>query len=152
MNTDTPPQPAQDPWVPLADVLTLINHPNFHWCVGGLEELKYIELRIDTRDNCCLVKTRNGKQVDMAKVAKALELPYLKGMNENPAVEVHSKETMDEVREALKAAEEHLRLYEVQIDGQCGGCRSDEEMEQEKLWGGAIYAARSAFAKLNPPQ
>lgn len=78
--------PHVDPWVPLMDVLKLLHHPNFHWCAGGgLERLKYTEvtLRIDTRDNCCLVRDRNGKSVDMRKTMEAMKTTFLKGANDN---------------------------------------------------------------------
>lgn len=145
-NQNTPPPAAR--WVPLADVLKLLNHPDFHWCVGGgLSDLKYMELRIDTRDNCCLVMDRNRKPVDLSRAAKALESPYLKGMNDNPAVEVHSKETMDEVKADLEATANFAEAF-IAVFNSGRKISLERLVDDFKVRG---INARVALAKLNPP-
>lgn len=72
-------------WLPLAEIIDIIHHPNFYWgSMGGFTDCKYIELRIDTRDNCCVVRDRNHKLVDVAKLKAALDKPIMAGMNSNP--------------------------------------------------------------------
>lgn len=74
-----------DNWIPLSEIVDIIHHPNFYW--GAIDEFtdcKYLELRIDTRDNCCMVRDRNHKPVDLVKLKAALEEPIIEGMNENP--------------------------------------------------------------------
>jgi hypothetical protein len=72
-------------WVSLADLVDVIHHPNFYW--GALQDhtdCKYLTVRIDTRDNHCLVSDRNGKPVDLATLRKAVETPVIEEMNQNP--------------------------------------------------------------------
>lgn len=73
-----PPTPE---WVPLKDIIEILHHPDFYW--GSIPDAKYIELRIDTRDNCCLVKDRNGKPLKIEHLRQAIDRTYVKGMNEN---------------------------------------------------------------------
>jgi len=72
-------------WVPLSEVVDIIYHKNFYWgALNGFTDCKYLELRIDTRDNCCMVRDRHHKAVDLVKLKAALETPILDDMNENP--------------------------------------------------------------------
>ena len=76
-------------WVPLLDVVKALHHPNFYWgSLGGFMNCKYLELRIDTRDNKCLVRDRDGKEVDFTKVVAALQKPVMAEMNQNPQIEI----------------------------------------------------------------
>lgn len=77
--------PGNSPWVPLVQVMDILHHPNFHWCADRLfADCKFVELRLDTRDNWCLVRDQNGSPVDLTKLRTALENPTLDKMNENP--------------------------------------------------------------------
>lgn len=79
-------------WVPLADVVEVLRHPNFYWgSMGGLTSLKYMELRIDTRDNKCVVRDRDGKPVSMERIRESLANPIRPDMNQNTP---HPRETM----------------------------------------------------------
>lgn len=72
-------------WIPLSEIIDIIHHPSFYWgAMDGFMDCKYLELRIDTRDNCCMVRDRNHKPVDLAKLKAALEKPIIKNTNSNP--------------------------------------------------------------------
>lgn len=58
-------------WIPIDRALAIINHPKFYW--GGHEDfvkLKYIQLRIDTRDNCALFQDRDGNVLSENQIKK----------------------------------------------------------------------------------
>lgn len=70
-------------WVSLEEVIELINHPDFYWgSHNDFIDLKYINLRIDTRDLACIVRDRNNKPVDIKKIKDSLPDVVIKGMNE----------------------------------------------------------------------
>ena len=76
-------------WIPMQEVLNVLNHPNFYWgSLVGFTDMKYTTLRIDTRDNCCLVMDRHGNQIDFNKLKEALENPIMPSMNENTKLEM----------------------------------------------------------------
>lgn len=78
--------PVEYKWENLKDVLALLTHPNFYWGAhNDFLDLKYLELRIDTRDLHCIVKDRNSKIVDFKKVMETLDNidPNCREMNEN---------------------------------------------------------------------
>lgn len=77
-------QPEDAGWVPLVQVVELLYHPNFHWCAHQVfADCKYLELRVDTRDNWCLVRDQNGRALNLSELRQALENPTLEKMNEN---------------------------------------------------------------------
>ncbi len=80
--------PTNDGWIPLSRIWKALHHPNFYWgSLGGFSDCKYLELRIDTRDNCATVKDRNSKPVDFDALEKKLEKPdFMEGMNRQPDV------------------------------------------------------------------
>ena len=74
-------------WVNLKDLLEFLTHPDFYW--GSHEQfldLKYLELRVDTRDLHCIVKDRNGKMVDLDKMKALLPDVCINEMNENKQI------------------------------------------------------------------
>lgn len=103
------PLPASD-WVPLRRVLGLLHHPNFFWsCPGlGVTELKYMELRIDTRDCGCLVKDRNGRQLKPEQLEELEQnLASFKGMfnhmNENQEMALLPAEALTALQQVCSA-------------------------------------------------
>lgn len=71
-------------WENLKDVLAFLTHPDFYWGAhNDFIDLKYLELRVDTRDLHCIVKDRNGKIVDLEKMKALLPDVVFKEMNEN---------------------------------------------------------------------
>lgn len=83
MNKDKSAAPEVN-WVNLKDVLEFLTHPNFYW--GAHNEfvnLKYLELRVDTRDLHCIVKNRRGKIVDLEKMKALLPSVVIEEMNQN---------------------------------------------------------------------
>lgn len=84
MSDTKEPEAHPDLWTPLEKVLKYLHHPDFYWGSHPfLNDLKYVELRIDTRDLHCLIKNRNGGGVCPADIRKAIEEADPKGMNEN---------------------------------------------------------------------
>ena len=76
-------------WVSLLDVVRLLHHPNFYWgAMGGLTNLKYINLWIDTRDNRCVLTDRDGKPVTLERIQRGLDAPTMGEMNENPQISI----------------------------------------------------------------
>ncbi len=76
---------AIDPWIPLAEIVDVLHHPCFYWgALGGFTNCKYLELRIDTRDNSALVRDRNGNSVDWQALKASLDQPIMREMNSNP--------------------------------------------------------------------
>lgn len=78
--------PDQPKWVDLNEVLEVLYHPDFYWGADNdFIDLKYLELRIDTRDLHCIVKDRNGKIVDFDEVKETLNNvnPLCQEMNQN---------------------------------------------------------------------
>lgn len=52
---------------------------------------------------------------------------------------------------ALINAEAKLREQTRAIDSELGGCRSEEELEEQALWPLQVYEARAAIAKATQP-
>jgi hypothetical protein len=73
------PKPAC--WISLDRIVRVLRHPDFYW--GNIPRAKYLELRIDTRDNCALIMDRNGKPVTIEDLEAAAENPSMPGMNDN---------------------------------------------------------------------
>jgi hypothetical protein len=72
-------------WIPLSEIVGIIHHPNFYWGASdGFTDCKYLELRIDTRDNYCQVRNNKRNFVDVAKLKLALKNPSINNMNNNP--------------------------------------------------------------------
>ncbi len=64
-------------WMPLARISELLTNRKWFWCfTPDAWDLKYIDIRVDTRDNCCVVKDRNGKVI--AESLAELETLFLK--------------------------------------------------------------------------
>ncbi len=77
-------QPEEVTWVPLARVLAVLNHPNFYWGNTNMAATaKYLELRIDTRDNHCVVMDAKHKLLDIKHLEEACLKFYVPNMNEN---------------------------------------------------------------------
>lgn len=76
-------QENKSEWVPLKDVIEMLHHPDFYWGMMSGLDVKYLELRVDTRGNCCLIRNRNGKPVSLEDMKQALNKVIIKGMNEN---------------------------------------------------------------------
>ncbi len=75
--------------VPILDVVRVLHHPNFYWgALNGHTNCKYLNLLIDTRDNACVVKDRDGKIVDWDRLKAQLEIPAMAEMNSNPQIEI----------------------------------------------------------------
>lgn len=80
--------PTND-WVSLLEVVKLLHHPNFYWgAMNGFSALKYLDIRIDTRDCKCLVNDRHGKPVSLKVLCEGLENPSIANMNSNSAIEI----------------------------------------------------------------
>ena len=76
--------PPQDGWVPLARLLAVLYHPDFYWGTNNdAAACKYIEVRIDTRDNMALVRNQRSDLVDIQDLERATQNPAIAGMNEN---------------------------------------------------------------------
>lgn len=71
-------------WEPLARVLAVLNHPNFYWGNTNMAALaKYLTLRIDTRDNHCIVMDGRQRPLDIKYLEEACVKFYVPNMNEN---------------------------------------------------------------------
>lgn len=71
-------------WENLKDVLEFLTHPDFYWGAHNeFVDLKYLELRVDTRDLHCIVKDQNGKMVDLKKMKALLTDVVINEMNQN---------------------------------------------------------------------
>jgi hypothetical protein len=68
-------------WYPLEEILSVLRHIDFHW--ENDDRVKYLELRVDTRDNCAMVRDRHGNAIGLPYLKKMCEDPVLGCMNEN---------------------------------------------------------------------
>ncbi len=50
-------------WIPLDDVLAVLNDPEWSW-VRNMD-CKYVEIRVDTRDNHCVIRARDGSAITL---------------------------------------------------------------------------------------
>jgi len=117
MNTDTPPQPAHgEPWI--------------KWAFKGLEDVVDETGYIVIHDAHYITPTLTDRII--ACVNLLAPHPDLS------AVEVHSKETMDEVRAALDL---FGKIFALQKPAPLGGWNWDQLASQ----------STDALAKLNPP-
>lgn len=128
----TPPdQSQQSPqkgpeWVPLADVVSLLNHPDFYW--GVLDcRVKYLQLRVDTRDNLCLVKDRNDRPISLdliqeriAKLHQDNSNEWMRGMNENAKASQAGTESLVEFNTGFKCLSSEFMAAAEVWDGMCG--------------------------------
>ena len=55
-------------WVPVADVLAIIRDKRWSWVRNNA--CKYIELRIDTRNECCLIFDRDKREVTLKDLSR----------------------------------------------------------------------------------
>lgn len=73
-----------DNWRPIEEVMEILHHPDFRWHAHeDLWDLKYIELRIDTRSNYALIHDSHGKPVDLEKIRQAIKGITVKNWNSN---------------------------------------------------------------------
>lgn len=99
----------EDPYIPLARLIDLLHAPDFLWsCPGlGATELKYMEVRIDTRDLGCFVRDRHGKHVDLADLEKRLSTNHIaemfRGMNENEVLSLQPAGAAEKLRQMSSA-------------------------------------------------
>lgn len=135
MKTDTPPQPAHgEPW----PKVKLVGH---NWSDSSIytEEGEYLcgsSIEGDaTVDNQEELEAAQDKMLTRFCDTWNLLAPH----PDLSAVEVHSKETMDEVRGVLKLFEQ---ISSIQKPALLGGWN----------WPQLNKQAESALAKLNPPQ
>lgn len=85
------PSAKEAGWMPLVELLKVLYHPDFFWSSGaGITDLKYLELRLDTRDLGCLVGNRYGRQISAAILQQGLVAPAFRSMNENNPAELIS--------------------------------------------------------------
>lgn len=56
-------------WIPIDEAVAIVKEFGAAW--PGNFDFKYLSLRIDTRDNHCLMMDRNGKVVDPEAVRTA---------------------------------------------------------------------------------
>lgn len=61
--------PAQ--WVPVADVLTLLQDPRWSWLRNN--PCKYVRLHLDTRDMRCLIADRDGRSITLHELSRQLD-------------------------------------------------------------------------------
>lgn len=97
--------------IPLRRVINLLHHPNFMWtCPGlGVTKLKYMELRVDTRDCACLVKDRDGRAVTPQQLEELERtLSNFNGtfasMNDNPELALLPANTLNVLQRVSAAA------------------------------------------------
>ncbi len=60
---EEPSGPPFTRWEPLADVLAVIHDPRWSWVRNN--RCKYVELRMDTRDQRCLIFNRDRELITM---------------------------------------------------------------------------------------
>ena len=73
----------------LIEVLEVLHHPDFYWLtMNGLTCCKYLNLRVDTRDNRCWITDRDNRPIDLKTIKEHLK-GARKGMNSNPAIVVN---------------------------------------------------------------
>jgi hypothetical protein len=58
-------------WVPVADVLAIIRDRRWSWVRNN--PCKYIELRIDTRNEHCLIFDRDRREVTLKDLSRQLD-------------------------------------------------------------------------------
>ncbi len=76
--------PEDVEWVALARVLAVLNHPDYYWGnTNASARCKYLTLRIDTRDNHCVVMDGRGQMFDIALLEEACLQAPVPNMNEN---------------------------------------------------------------------
>lgn len=76
--------PPQEGWIPLPRLLAVLYHPDFYWGTNNdSADCKYMEVRIDTRDNMVLVRNKRSNLVDIEDLERAARNPAIAGMNEN---------------------------------------------------------------------
>lgn len=63
-------------WVPLADVVAALGKLDYSSWTRDMD-LKYIGIRVDTRDNHCFLTDREGKPIDIKRIESAAELGRL---------------------------------------------------------------------------
>lgn len=66
---ELPPEAAH--WSPVADVLAVINDPRWSWVRNT--PCKYIELRIDTRNQACLIYDRDKRPMTLRELSRQLD-------------------------------------------------------------------------------
>lgn len=64
-----------DPWVPLSEVLAILNDPRWTWVRNA--RCKYVDLRVDTRDMKCLIRDRDGLVITLHDLSRQMD-EYLK--------------------------------------------------------------------------
>ena len=61
-----------DRWIPIEKIMEVVNvskdEDDHSWYWGGNFKCKYIELRIDMRDGCCLLKDRKGNEITLKQL------------------------------------------------------------------------------------
>ena len=62
---------ANDPWVPVTDVLAILNDERWSWASNA--HCKYVELRIDTRDMHCCIKDRDSESITLHDLARQMD-------------------------------------------------------------------------------
>ncbi len=63
--------PQSTKWVPLRDVLLILNDPRWSWTRNA--SCKYVNLRIDTRDMACVVCDRDDHPITLKELARQLD-------------------------------------------------------------------------------
>lgn len=58
-------------WVPVKDVLAIIRDPRWSWVRNN--GCKYIELRIDTRNEHCLIYDRDKNEITLKDISRQLD-------------------------------------------------------------------------------
>jgi hypothetical protein len=94
----SPRIPDDVQWMPLARVLAVLNHPDYFWGNTNASAFcKYLTLRIDTRDNHCVVMDGRGQRFDIALLEEACLQAPVPNMNAN--VSPRSKPPVSNVTE-----------------------------------------------------
>lgn len=77
-----------DGWIPLLDVVRLLHHPTFTWTKES--NFKYLNIRVDTRDNHCLVFDDKKNELTLEDLKKGFgDDEY--DTNDNPEIEITVK-------------------------------------------------------------